>query len=495
LKKELSELTNCQRNELAVLSNTYKSELQYNNFINNLFERIIPQKNNAEEKKLSLDQLLESLGFNPMQHAQISNDLRSGRIGLSKNRLPANTSIEDVSQDEIAGPETQTNEHYTQIGLEALKNRELAIVTLAGGAGSRWTKGAGVVKSLNPFAKFAGKHRNFIEVHLAKSNKTALDVNTPLQHIFTTSYLTHKPVASFLDSHARKNKNIRVSQGKVIGLRLIPTERDLRFMWEEMPQQQLDEQKQKVQQSIRTALINWAKNTGEATDYRDNLPSQCIHPVGHWYEIPNLFLNGTLHELVQENPNLKHLLVHNIDTLGANADPALLGYHIAQNKGMTVELISRKLDDRGGGLAKINGQIRLIEGLALPDEKAEFGLSYYNSNTFWINIDKLLAAFQLTRNDLANSVLVEQQVYKMASRMPTYVIIKDVKKRWGKGQEDIFPVTQFEKLWGDMTALTDLPCSFVSVSRNRGQQLKEVSQLDGWLRDGSGDYIDGLCKW
>jgi UDP-N-acetylglucosamine pyrophosphorylase len=495
LKKELSELTNCQRNELAVLSNTYKSELQYNNFINNLFERIIPQKNNAEEKKLSLDQLLESLGFNPMQHAQISNDLRSGRIGLSKNRLPANTSIEDVSQDEIAGPETQTNEHYTQIGLEALKNHELAIVTLAGGAGSRWTKGAGVVKSLNPFAKFAGKHRNFIEVHLAKSNKTALDVNTPLQHIFTTSYLTHKPVASFLDSHARKNKNIRISQGKVIGLRLIPTERDLRFMWEEMPQQQLDEQKQKVQQSIRTALINWAKNTGEATDYRDNLPSQCIHPVGHWYEIPNLFLNGTLHELVQENPNLKHLLVHNIDTLGANADPALLGYHIAQNKGMTVELISRKLDDRGGGLAKINGQIRLIEGLALPDEKAEFGLSYYNSNTFWINIDKLLAAFQLTRNDLANSVLVEQQVYKMASRMPTYVIIKDVKKRWGKGQEDIFPVTQFEKLWGDMTALTDLPCSFVSVSRNRGQQLKEVSQLDGWLRDGSGDYIDGLCKW
>jgi len=33
-------------------------------------------------------------------------------------------------------------------------------------------------------------------------------------------------------------------------------------------------------------------------------------------------------------------------------------------------------------------------------------------------------------------------------RMPTYIILKDVKKRWGKGQEDIFPVTQFEKLWG-----------------------------------------------
>jgi hypothetical protein len=199
--------------------------------------------------------------------------------------------------------------------------------------------------------------------------------------------------------------------------------------------------------------------------------------------------------LIHENPNLKHLLVHNIDTLGANANPALLGYHIQQNKGMTVELISRKLDDRGGGLAKINGQIRLVEGLALPDEKIEFGLSYYNSNTFWINIDKLLLAFGLTRADLDNNLKVEQQVYKMASRMPTYVIIKDVKKRWGKGQEDIFPVTQFEKLWGDMTALPELPCSFVSVERNRGQQLKEVSQLDGWLRDGSKTYIDELCKW
>jgi hypothetical protein len=28
------------------------------------------------------------------------------------------------------------------------------------------------------------------------------------------------------------------------------------------------------------------------------------------------------------------------------------------------------------------------------------------------------------------------------------VTLKDVKKRWGRGQEDAFPVAQFEKLWG-----------------------------------------------
>ena len=44
----------------------------------------------------------------------------------------------------------------------------------------------------------------------------------------------------------------------------------------------------------------------------------------------------------------------------------------------------------------------------------------------------------------------------MAARMPTYITLKDVKKRWGKGQEDIYPVAQFEKLWVDMTALPQM---------------------------------------
>lgn len=497
LKRDLNTLSECQRKELSHLGQSYKTASQYNGFISNLFDRMIPQVQNNNQQHHSLNLLLADLGFNPEQHEQIKNELKTGKIGLSKNRLPVNTHIQDVNWSELASQEELNTEKWTNIGAEALKNREVAIVSLAGGVGSRWTKGAGIVKSLNPFAKMGGKHRNFIDTHLAKTRQTNQTYDTDLQHIFTTSYLTHPAIASYISDlkNAKGTNNVFVSPGKVIGLRLIPTERDLRFLWEEMPQQQLDEQSQKVQQSLRSALIGWAKSNGEAEDYRDNLPTQCIHPVGHWYEIPNLFLNGTLKQLIEENPNLKHVLVHNIDTLGANADPALLGYHIAQDNGMTIEVITRKLDDRGGGLAKINGQIRLVEGLALPDEKIEFKLSFYNSNTFWINIDKLLTSFGLARNDLNDTQKVGAAVYKMASRMPTYVIIKDVKKRWGKGQEDVFPVTQFEKLWGDMTAVSDLNCGYVNVSRLRGQQLKEVSQLDGWLRDGSKDYIESLCLW
>jgi len=234
---------------------------------------------------------------------------------------------------------------------------------------------------------------------------------------------------------------------------------------------------------------------GEGHNYTDNLPLQCLHPVGHWYEVPNLLRNGILNFLLEEHPNLRYLMVHNIDTLGANIDPALLGYHIEQGAALTMEMITRRIDDRGGGLARINGQLRLIEGLALPREEIEFNLSYYNSSTSWVDIKKLLDVFHLTQADLSHQEKVTTAVRKLAARMPTYITLKDVKKRWGKGQEDIYPVTQFEKLWGDMTALSEFDCRFVVVPRMHGQQLKEPAQLDGWLRDGSAAYVESICEW
>ena len=131
--------------------------------------------------------------------------------------------------------------------------------------------------------------------------------------------------------------------------------------------------------------------------------------------------------------------------------------------------------------------------VAENNERIKRICSYYNSNTFWLDIQKILDCFEISRNDLGNQDVVRQAVRQLSRQMPTYMTIKDVKKRWGKGQEDTFPVAQFEKLWGDMTALPDLKSEYLSVSRQRGQQLKEISELDGWLRDGSAAYIAEIC--
>src|SRR5436190_99069 len=158
-------------------------------------------------------------------------------------------------------------------------------------------------------------------------------------------------------------------------------------------------------------------------------------------------------------------------------------------------MLTRRLEDRGGGLARVNGHLRLVEGLANPREQTEFELTFYNSNTCWIHLDKLLQVFGLTRAQLADETTVTSAIRAVAARMPTYITLKDVKKRWGHGQEDIFPVAQFEKLWVDMTSLPEVACKFVAVPRLRGQQLKDQAQLEGWLRDGSADYVERLCEW
>jgi hypothetical protein len=205
--------------------------------------------------------------------------------------------------------------------------------------------------------------------------------------------------------------------------------------------------------------------------------------------------NGVLAQLLRQRPELQCLMMHNIDTVGADVDPVVLGHHLRSGAGMTVEVIARRVEDRGGGLARVDGQPRLVEGLALPHEEDEFRLSYYNSNTMWIDIDRLLGVLGLSRGDLERQPVVDDAVRALANRMPTYITLKDVKKRWGHGQEDVYPVAQFEKLWGDMTGLPEMDTRFVVVPRVRGQQLKEQAQLDGWLRDGSAAYVESLCEW
>lgn len=497
LRADSRSLTAIRRAELDRFGAACRVKPELGGMVQTLFDRLFPHTKREGDAAENLEALLEENGFDPAAHEQVRSDLRSGRIGLAQNRLPPSTTIRDVEPEDLFDATGEVSKSTRETGLQALREGRAAVVTLAAGAGSRWTQGAGVVKALHPFAKLGGAHRTFIETHLAKSRRIGRMAGAKVPHIFTTSYLTHGPIENFL----RREKNygyegpVILSAGKSIGLRMVPMVRDLRFVWEEVAHQALDEQKQKMRESVHAALIGWARARGEGSDYTDNLPLQCMHPIGHWFEAPNLLRNGTLLRLLEENPRLNYLLLHNIDTLGADLDPAILGAHIESGAGLSFEVITRRIDDRGGGLARVNGKARLVEGLSMPREEDEFSLSYYNSMTTWISVDQLLNVFELSRGDLNDADKVTTAIRNLSQRMPTYVTLKDVKKRWGHGQEDIYPVTQFEKLWGDMSALPETNTRFIAVPRVRGQQLKDQAQLDGWLRDGSAAHIEGLCAW
>jgi hypothetical protein len=497
LKQDLRDLSGSRRAELDKFAAASRGRPELGNVVQDVFDRLLPRMQRESDGGQNLETMLSENGFDRSEHEQIRADMKDGRIGLAQNRLRASAKIEDVQAGDVIDTTGAVAAEFAEIGRAAIARGEAAVVTLAAGVGSRWTQGAGVVKALHPFCKLGGRHRTFLEVHLAKNRRVGRQHGLAVPHVVTTSYLTHGPIKEFL---ARQNNYgypgpLLLSPGRAIGLRMIPMERDLRFLWEEMPQQMLDEQAQKVRQSLRTALMGWARQAGEGRDYTDNAPAQCLHPVGHWYEISNLLRNGVLLGLLEERPNLNHLLVHNIDSVGVDLDPGVLGVHIQGGGCLSFEVISRRLEDRGGGLARVNGRVRVLEGLAMPREEDEFALSYYNSLTTWIDVRKLLAVFNLTVGELSNAEKVAAAIRKVAAQMPAYITLKEVKKRWGHGQEDIFPVAQFEKLWGDMTALSEVDCRFFVVPRNRGHQLKDQAQLDGWLRDGTAAHVESLSEW
>ncbi len=464
---------------------------------------------NCEEWDKRVEQITAASGFDPEYHEQMRAQLVAGKIGLARNRLSAEaTVIEDVEPGDVRLVPTRFDyrrfARFERIGREAELNGEIAVVTLCAGLGSRWMHGAGTVKALNPFVRMHGTFRSFAEIHLAKTRKWSQQRERPLQHVFTTSFLT---LPAF-EKHLAVTDNfgydgpLYLSRAQSVGHRVYPMERDLRFLWQETAQQRLSDRAQKVLDDVHEALIEWTRSRGEGQDYHENLPEQRLYPPGHWYEIPNMLLNGTLARMINDNPNLKYLLVHNVDTLGVAIDSVILGMHVDSGMTFSLEVIPRRIEDRGGGLARINGRLSLLEGLAQPREEDEYKLSYYNTLTNCLTIDSLLAMFALTRDDIVNALTkpaardkVRNAVHAAADRMPVYVTIRDVKLRWGAGQEDIYPIAQWERLWGDMTRLPDCAAEYIVVPRMRGQQLKNPAHLDRWANDGSKDYVESFVEF
>ena len=506
----------------------YDFELNHEGITSNLFtgrDAVMPEmprtnrvnESTFADEETDEDLIKQKYGFDSKSHEHMKSLLKKGDIGLPHNRLPESTRVEDVSTSDIfhfeydnnplpstigADHKSPLHNEYYRVGMDVFNNREIAVVTFAGGMGTRWTQGAAVVKSINPFVKINGRYRSFLEVHFAKSSKTGKLSGSRVQHVLTTSYLTHNAIKKYLENfdYFGCGDRIYLSPSGTIGHRVYPMQRDLRFHWEDMLQQKMEDNVRKVLDDAHRALIEWSKSKGEGEDYRENMPILRFNPLGHWYEIPNLIKNGVLAAMINDNPGLKYLLCHNIDTMGAYADPRLMGFHLNNKSCLTFEVTPRRIEDAGGGLARVNGHLQLIEGLAMPRKEDEFKLSYYNTLTNWVTIDKLLEYFGLDRtmimkaeNDSGIQSKILDAIHKVEKRIPTYVTIKNVKYLWGIGQEDTYPVSQFEKLWGDMTGLKDLDVCYASVSRYRGQQLKEPALLDMWANDGSLEYVKDKC--
>jgi len=230
LKLPPRELSALCRVEMELLGSEYRNEGSTEAF-QKLVEGILPGRKVGREKTETLNELLQRIGFDRDQHEQVRTDLKSGRYGLAQNRLPVTTCITDVEPSDVVDSRDGLGEKECSVGEQAIVDGKVAVVTLSAGVGSRWTKGAGVVKGLHPFSQFAGKHRSFIEVHLAKSRLAGNRFDRPFPHIITTGYMTHQAIEDHLKLTGNYNYpgEVLLSPGRYIGLRTVPMEPCLWF--------------------------------------------------------------------------------------------------------------------------------------------------------------------------------------------------------------------------------------------------------------------------
>lgn len=135
-------------------------------------------------------------------------------------------------------------------------------------------------------------------------------------------------------------------------------------------------------------------------------PEQEWCPPGHGDLYPALVGSGWLDKLLGEGVN--YAFVSNSDNLGAILDPALLAYFAESGAPFMMEVTRRTAaDKKGGHLAKrkSDGRLLLREVAQCPDDDLDEFQNidkhlYFNTNSLWLNLEKLKAQLQADKGVL-----------------------------------------------------------------------------------------------
>lgn len=146
---------------------------------------------------------------------------------------------------------------------------------------------------------------------------------------------------------------------------------------------------------------------------------------------------------------VEHVLVANVDNLGARVEPAVLGFHLDRRVEATVEVAPKWPGDLGGCPVLVDGRLQVLEGFRFPREFDQDQVEVFNCNTFTFRLDALDQEFPLS-----------------------WFLVR---KRVGKEE-----VIQFERLVGQVTAR--LECAYLVVPRtgrcNRFYPVKTPRDLE-----------------
>ena len=116
----------------------------------------------------------------------------------------------------------------------------------------------------------------------------------------------------------------------------------------------------------------------------------------------------------------------------------------------------------------------------MPREEQEFSLSYYNSMTTWIAIDRLLELFHLSRADLGDKEKVAGAVRDIAARVGLEKRLRDRPSQLSGGQQQRVAIAR-ALITRPEVVFADEPTGALDTQNGRGvlALLREVVDQDG----------------
>ena len=296
--------------------------------------------------ELELDEgtraVLDRFDFDAARFEELRGRVRAGLLSPEANTV-AGTVEPPAAEDFVRLPERGADAEAREAGLEALRGGRVATVVLNGGMATRF---GGVVKGTVEVLD----GRSFLELKLAATAEIAEAVGADIPVALMTSFATDAATREFLAAR-RLPEPLFFTQS--VSLRLEP-DGDL---------------------------------------FREADGRVSLYAPGHGDFLTAFRRSGVLDEL--RGRGVRHVLVSNVDNLGARVDPALVGMHALEGRPVTAEVAPRE-GDLGGAPVRVDGRPMLLEGPRFPRGFDQSSVPVFNVNTLTLDLDVLDRDYELT---------------------------------------------------------------------------------------------------
>lgn len=365
------------------------------------------------------------LRFEEELFAALQRAFRAGEVSRERSRLAAPPRPLDPADRRLrplAAGDPATRAAWVAAGEAAIRRGEVAVLILNGGLATRF---GGVVKGVVPVLE-GEPERSFLALKLAAIRRVAAACGGAVPTLVMSSFATREASLAHLEAIA----------------------------WGGIPAAD----RHAFEQSVlpRIGLDGAPLFTRPGAEHL--AASELFAAPGHGDTLRAAVQSGVVERLRARG--VAHVLVSNVDNLGAVLDPLHLGRHleaVAAGAALSVEVVPRIPGDVGGCVVEVEGRAQIVEWFRIPAGTDPARYHHFNTNTLWLTLDALAAEPPL-------------------DYFPVHRAL-----RWG--DEEIEAV-QFEQLIGQITE--HAPAAYLEVDRaERFVPIKtreDLAAAEPWIR-------------